>query len=64
MGQTRVTICGRLAIALLARTFAGRVSFDLVDYARSAERWGGYSQSVSYAAIVGRHCSRGAAGVS
>jgi AmmeMemoRadiSam system protein B len=61
--QTRITICGRLAIALVLRMLAGQVSFELLEYTRSADRMGDYSQSVSYAAIVGRHCSGGGAGV-
>jgi MEMO1 family protein len=54
--QTRATICGRRAIAVglrLLQLVAPDLSIELVGYARSADRTGDFSQSVSYAALVG-----------
>jgi MEMO1 family protein len=54
--QTRATICGRRAIAIglrLLQLVAPDLSIELVGYARSADRTGDFTESVSYAALVG-----------
>lgn len=54
VGRTGATICGRVPIALMLKTLAGRKDLEgkLLKYARSGDATGEYDGSVSYVSLV------------